>query len=67
MATMIVEVCEALIEAGALQEKAKKAAESIAAYENRFNRIEADLLVIKWMLGLVIAGVCSLVVKTFFA
>ena len=67
MSTMIGEVYEALIEAGASQEKAKKAAESIAAYENRFNRIEADLLVIKWMLGLVIAGVCSLVVKTFFA
>ena len=67
MATMIVEVYEALIEAGALQEKAKKAAESIAAYENRFDRIEADLLLVKWMLGLVIAGIGSLVVKTFFA
>ena len=67
MSTMIAEVYEALIEAGASQEKAKKAAESIAAYENRFDRIEADLLLVKWMLGLVIAGIGSLVVKTFFA
>ncbi len=66
MTTMIAEVYEALIEAGASQEKAKKAAESIAAYENRFNKIEVDLLVIKWMLGLVVAGIFSLVVKAFF-
>ena len=37
MATMIAEVYEALIEAGASQEKAKKAAESIAAYENPYS------------------------------
>ena len=55
MATMIKEVYEALLEAGASQEKSAKAAEAVAAYENRFSKIERDLLIIKWMVGLVIA------------
>jgi hypothetical protein len=36
-------------------------------YENRFSRIEADLLVLKWMTGTILGGVAALVVKTFFA
>jgi len=31
----------------------------------RFVKIETDLTVIKWMLGVVIAGVASLVIKAF--
>ncbi len=54
MATMIKEVYDALIDAGASDEKARKAAEAISSYENRFNKIERDLLIIKWMIGLVI-------------
>ena len=74
MTTVIAEVYEALIEAGASQEKAKKAAEALTGYENRFNwidrklvKIEGDIVFLKWMLGLVMAGTCSLIVKTFFA
>ena len=37
----------------------------LAGYEARFAKIEADLAVIKWMLGIVIVGVASLVIKTF--
>jgi hypothetical protein len=37
----------------------------IADYESRFSKIEAGLLVVKWMLGVVIAGILALVVKTF--
>ena len=65
MGMMIAEVYEALKEAGASDGKAKAAAESLANYENRFGKIEADLLVMKWMLGVVIAGIISLVVKAF--
>ena len=65
MGIMIAEVYEALKEAGASEEKAKAAAESLANYENRFSKIEADLLVVKWMIGLVIAGILSLVIKAF--
>ncbi len=66
MTTMITNVYEALVEAGAPKEKAKEAAESIAAYEDRFNQIESDLNLVKWMLGFIIVGVLALVVKTFF-
>jgi hypothetical protein len=65
MATMISEVYDAFIAAGAPEEKARKAAESIANYENRFSRIEPDLLVLKWMTGTISSGVVALVVKTF--
>jgi len=65
MAVMIAEVYEALKEAGASEAKARAAAESLANYENRFSKIEADLLVVKWMLGVVIAGILSLLVKSF--
>lgn len=65
MATMISEVYDALIEAGASQEKARKAAEALANYEG-LSRIEADLLLLKWMTGFVFAGVSGLVLKAFF-
>lgn len=67
MTTMIAEVYEALKEAGASDGKATAAAKAIAEHENRFSRIEADLLVLKWMVGAILAGVASLVVKTFFS
>jgi hypothetical protein len=63
---MISELYDALIAAGAPEDKARKAAEALASYEN-FSRIEADLLVLKWMTGTILAGVVALVIKTFFA
>ena len=66
MATMISEVYDAFIAAGAPEEKARKAAEAIASYENRFARTEPDLSVLKWMTGTILAGVVALVIKTFF-
>src|SRR3954470_22109700 len=65
MATMISEVYDALMEAGASQEKARKAAEALANYESRFSKIDADLLLLKWMTGFVFAGVSGLVIKAF--
>ena len=73
MATMLAEVYDALIEAGASQDKARKAAEAVAAYENKFGRIENDLTgirgelnLVKWMVGLVLGGVGALILKSFF-
>jgi hypothetical protein len=40
MTTMIAEVYDGLIAAGSLEDKARKAAEAIAGYENRFPAIE---------------------------
>lgn len=42
MATVNAELYEALLEAGASQEKARKAAENLAAYDSRFGKIERD-------------------------
>lgn len=67
MSTMISEVYDALKEAGASEDKARKAAEAIAAYENRFNRIEQDLAIVKWMLGFNLAIAVATLWKVFSA
>lgn len=67
MARMISEVYDAFIAVGTPEEKARKAAEAIANYENWFARIEGDLLVLKWMTGTILGGVVALVIKTFIA
>lgn len=58
MATMISEVYDALKEAGASEDKARKAAEAIAAYDLRFGDMKNDLTalrgdvaLLKWMVG----------------
>jgi hypothetical protein len=65
MATMISEVYDALKEAGASEEKSRKAAEAIASYENRFAHIESDLAVIKWMIGFNLAMTTAVLWKMF--
>ncbi len=65
MSTMITELYDALKDAGASDEKAKAAAKALADYDTRFNKIEADLLLLKWMVGFVLAGVVSMVAKSF--
>ena len=61
MTTMIAEVYDALIEAGASQDKARKAAEAIAGYESRFTeiekrleRMEGKITLLSWMVGVAI-------------
>lgn len=61
MTTMITELYDALKDAGAGEEKARKAAETVAAYENRFGKIETDLAVLKWMVGFNLAGTVALI------
>jgi hypothetical protein len=65
MSTMISEVYDALKEAGASEEKARKAAEAIASYENRFARMESDLAVLKWMVGFNLAMTIAILWKVF--
>lgn len=74
MSTMISEVYDALKEAGASEEKSRKAAEAIAAYDNRFNKIEQDLTtirgelaVVKWMVGFNLAIAVATFWKVFSA
>jgi hypothetical protein len=44
VSTMISEVYDALISAGAPEDKARKAAETLANYDNRFSRIDGAVL-----------------------
>jgi hypothetical protein len=77
MTFMVSEIYDALIAAGSPEDKARKAAEILTKNEDRLARIETkidttkieleskiDLL--KWMLGLVIAGILALVIKAYF-
>ena len=63
MTTMIAEVYDALLAAGSPEDKARKAAEAIAAYENRFTamdqrftKLEGDLKLLTWMVGFDLAA-----------
>ena len=67
MAIMLSKTYEAFKAAGAPDDKAREAVEEIAPYDNRLANIEADFRLLKWMMGLVLAGVLSLVVKAFFS
>jgi phage shock protein A len=51
MALMLSKTYDALLAAGAPEDKAREAAEEIAAYENRLTRIETDIALIKAELG----------------
>jgi hypothetical protein len=53
MATMISEVYDAFIASGAPEDKARKAAEAMAAYDGRFNGIEHDLGLIRGDINIV--------------
>ena len=66
MATMLAEVYDAFKEAGVSDDKARAAATAMAAYDSRFNKLETELAVVKWMVGANVALTLSLVAKTFF-
>ena len=73
MTMMVTEVYDALLAAGAPEEKAARAAQASAGYDNRFNKVDADLTrmegdlkLLKWMVGIVMAGIVALITKTFF-
>jgi hypothetical protein len=51
MTTMVTEVYDALRDAGASEEKSRKAAEAIANYDNRLAAIDTRLTVLTWMIG----------------
>ena len=48
---MLSKTYDALKAAGAPDDKAREAAEEIAGYENRLSGIEAELKLVKWMIG----------------
>jgi hypothetical protein len=84
MTVMVIELYEALKEAGASDAKAQAAARAMADYNARFDGLEkrldtgfaevngslaevrAQITMLKWMNGIVIAGVAGLIIKTLF-
>ncbi len=61
MSVILKEAYDAFLDAGASEQKSTAAAKALADYDERFgqinnrsNKIESDLLILKWMVGLVI-------------
>jgi hypothetical protein len=72
MAIMISEVYDAFIASRASEEKARKAAEALATYENRFAKIDYDLTAIRgdinlleWINGVSLAFTLGILFKLF--
>lgn len=69
MSMMVTELYDALMAAGAPEEKARAAAQAMSeeslATKADMVRLERELSVVKWMTGAVVAGVVSLLLKSF--
>lgn len=67
---MVTELYDALRAAGAPEEKARAAVQAMSeaslATKTDIARLERELLVVKWMSGATVAGVISLLLKSFF-
>ena len=73
MSAIVKEVYDAFLDAGASEQKAAAAAKALADYDerfvqinDRFNKVESDLLILKWMVGLVIVVNVLPMLKTLF-
>lgn len=73
MNVIVKEVYDAFREAGVSEEKSTEAAKAVADFDTRFAnlatdllKLRADLLVLKWMVGLVIAVEVLPLLKTLF-
>jgi hypothetical protein len=55
MTTALMEVYDALREAGASEERSRAAAEAVANYEHRLSTLGSDVTLLKWMAGFNIA------------
>ncbi len=65
MALQLGALREALIDAGASDEKAQKAAEEMAAYDREFADVRSDLKLLKWIQGATFAGVIAIALTLF--
>jgi len=75
MSKPVLEIYEALKLAGVPEDKAKAAVKAVAELsqedrlspiENGLFEIKGEIILIKWMLGVIIAGILSLILKTYF-
>jgi len=72
MALQLGALREALVDAGASPEKAAKAAEELAGYENRFDGVdtrlgalEGEVKLLKWMIGFNLAMTLAVLWRVF--
>jgi hypothetical protein len=64
MSTLNSELYDALKEAGASEQSARKAPEGVASYKNRFAKLDVDLAVLKWMVGFNLATTVAVLFLT---
>ncbi len=67
MTVVVAGVNDAVKDAGASDEKARKAAEPLTQHDQRFANIDTDLAVLNWVLGFTLVGVVTLIAKVFTA
>lgn len=72
MSILNAELYDALKEAGTSEITARKAAEAVTGYDNKFSKIENELVAIhgeinllKWMMGFTLAIVTAIALKLF--
>lgn len=65
MALQLGALRDALLEAGASPEAARKASEELAGYEREFAEIKSNLRALKWSQAATFAGVVAILVKLF--
>ena len=65
MSTMIAELYDALLSAGADEAKAREAAQAVAQYDKDIAEIKAGLMLLKWMIGFNLAFTFAVVWKVF--
>ena len=63
MAIMMRKLYLALRHAGVGEDEASQAAEEVASYENRFAKMEGELLLLKWMVGFNLALTAAVLAK----
>jgi hypothetical protein len=65
MTTMVTELYDALLSAGAPEDKARAAAEVVANYDREFGEIKSDLRMVKWAQAATFAMTVAIFGKLF--
>ena len=65
MALQLGALRDALMDAGASEDKANKASEEVAGYEHELGNIKGDLRLLKWIVGSNFAASLAILLKLF--
>lgn len=65
MTTALMEVYDALREAGASEERSRAAAEAVANYDDRLSSLGSDVSLLKWMAGFNVALSVAVLLRSF--